>query len=126
VASGRRGCRAPRPCGPPRVFKARCRAGGASSMERNEEVPTPTVLHGQPLSGRCPPPGGFSFHGSSSPARCEQAGDGRGRSIRISPRRATRFPARASRLAGSSSEEGGRLERHGVTRASASNGAQRA
>jgi hypothetical protein len=37
---------------------------------------------------------------------------------------ATRFPARASRLAGSSSEEGERLERYGVTRASASNGAR--
>jgi hypothetical protein len=31
-------------------------------------------------------------------------GDGRGRRIRISPRRAARFPARASRLAGSSSK----------------------
>ena len=59
-----------------------------------------------------------------SPARCEQAGDGRGRSNRNSPRRAARFPAGASRLAGSSSEEGGRLERHGVTSASASNGAR--
>jgi hypothetical protein len=47
--------------------------------------------------------------GSSSPARCEQAGDGRGRRIRI-PRQlaATRFPAGASRLAGSSSKSGRR------------------
>jgi hypothetical protein len=46
--------------------------------------------------------GGFIFHGS--PARCEQAGDGRGRRNRI-PRllAATRFPAGASRPAGSSS-----------------------
>jgi hypothetical protein len=39
---------------------------------------------------------------------------------------AARFPAGASRLAGSSSAEGGLFESHGVIRASASNGAQRA
>jgi hypothetical protein len=68
--------------------------------------------------------GSLSGKHNCSPARCEQAGDGRGRRSRISPRRATRFPTGASHLAGSSSEEGGRLERHEVTRASASNGAR--
>jgi len=48
-------------------------------------------------------PGGFTLH-SGSPARCEQAGDSRGRRNRI-PRQctATRFPTGASHLAGSSS-----------------------
>ena len=97
---------------PARAFKARCRAGGAPSIEERGGA-DPHRERGQPLSGRCPPPGGFSFHWSCSPARRDQAGDGRGWRTRISPRRAARFPAGASRLAGSSSEEGGRIERHG-------------
>jgi hypothetical protein len=64
--------------------------------------------------------------GDCSPARCEQTGDGRGRSTRNSPQRAARVPAGASRLAGSSSEEGGALEARGVTRASLSGRARHA
>ena len=109
---------------PARVFKSRCRAGGAPSIEERGG-PDPHHSRGQPLSGRCPPPGGFSFRWNCPPARREQAGDGRGRRTRIpAPLAPTRFPAGASRLAGSSSEEGGLLESHGVTRASASNGAR--
>jgi hypothetical protein len=68
--------------GPSRVFKARCRAGGAPSIEERGG-PDPHRCHGHPLSGRCPPPGGFSFH-VDSPARYEEAGHGRGRRNRIS------------------------------------------
>jgi hypothetical protein len=68
--------------GPSRVFKARCRSGGAPSIEERGG-PDPHRCHGHPLSGRCPPPGGFSFH-VDSPARYEEAGHGRGRRNRIS------------------------------------------
>lgn len=114
---------------PARAFKARCRAGGAPSIYFSEESGglEPQRVHAHPLSGRSLRP--WQVHSpraSCSPARCEQAGDGRGRRTRIpASLTPTRFPAGASRLAGSSSEEGGRIERLGVTRASGSNGARR-
>jgi hypothetical protein len=78
---GRWKCRSPG-SDPARVFKARCRAGGAPS--RAEDGGTDP-----PRPGRSPgfEPGTASMAVSSSkfgsPARCEQAGDGRGRRNRI-------------------------------------------
>lgn len=56
---------------PPRVFKTRCRAGGASSKEesgrgeRQEESggPDPQRSPAHPFSGRGLPPGRFTLHG---------------------------------------------------------------
>jgi hypothetical protein len=87
---------------PSRVFKARCRAGGTPSREERGGS-DPHYSRSQPLSGRCPPPGGFSFR-DCSPARCEQAGDGRGRRNRIPAlARPPGFRPGPADLAGSSS-----------------------
>lgn len=50
---------------PPRAFRARCRAGGASSRRFHEERggPDPHRPYGHPLSKRRLPPGRFSFRG---------------------------------------------------------------
>jgi hypothetical protein len=69
-------------------------------------------------------PGGFTLH-VGSPTRCERAEmaeDGAHDAHGVTRRP---FPAGADHLAGSSSEEGERLERYGFTRASASDGARR-
>jgi hypothetical protein len=111
---------------PPLGFKASCRAGDAPSKAEDGGT--------DPLRpGRSPgfEPGTASMAVSSStfgsPARCERAGDGRGRRNRI-PRRYPPpgfRPGPAAWLVHPPRAEGDRLERYGVTRASASNGARR-
>jgi hypothetical protein len=103
---------------PPRVFRTRCRAGGASS--RGERRSRPAAVTRPPVFGTGP-----AARQVHSPCRISRpmraSGDGGGRSSRNSPRRASRFPSGDRTLAASSSvEEGGRFERHGVTRASLS------
>lgn len=72
-------------------------------MDSNHNAVTPIRFRGGARS-----PGGFTLQ-RESPARCEQAGDSRGRRTRISRQlTATRVPAGASRLAGSSSMSGRR------------------
>src|SRR5215471_12062052 len=68
---------------PPRVFRTRCRAGGASSIRgtRKSRPPPfarPSAFGAVPATWQVLVPVG-------SPARCERAGDGRGRSSRNSP-----------------------------------------
>ena len=106
------------------MFKARCRAGGAPSTEESDGL-EPLRSHAHPPSKRRPRPGGFTLH-VGSPARCERAGDGRGRRNRIPrcyPPPGFR-PGPAAWLVHPPRAEGDRLERYGVTRASASNGAR--
>jgi hypothetical protein len=76
---GRWRCRASR-CYPSRGFRPRCGAGRASSMAESGGN-DPQRANADPLSKRSPRPGGFTLH-ANSPARCEQTGDGRGRSAR--------------------------------------------
>ncbi len=76
---------------PPQAFKARCRAGGASSIlvrraaDSNRNAVTPIRIRNGARS-----PDGFTLH-RGSPARCEQAGGSRGRRNRI-PRQYCRRP----------------------------------
>ena len=94
-----------RPRRPSRVFKAHCRAGGAPSKGGERRTRTVTLIRSSAFGAAPATLTGFTHH-VGSPARYERAGDGRGRSNRNSPRRAARFPAGASRLAGSRSDLG--------------------
>jgi hypothetical protein len=106
------------------VFKARCRAGGAPSHggERRTRTvtlarsfvfeTTPATLAGSLSTTALPP----------DVNRREMAEDDGPDPQRLSA--PTRFPTEASRPAGSSSEESGRLKRHGVTRAVVSSDAR--
>jgi hypothetical protein len=96
---------------PARVFKARCRAGGAPSNEESGG-PDPQRANVQRLSGQRPRPWRVHSPWSSSPARCDQAGDGRGRRTRIPAlSRPPGFRPGPARLAGSSSKRGRRSNR---------------
>jgi hypothetical protein len=110
---------------PARVFKARCRAGGAPSRAESGELESQR-LRAHPRSKRSPRP--WRVHSPNRLPGPVRTGRGwqRTENSNLTACAAARFPAGASRLAGSSSmAEGGRLERHGVTRAPLSGRARR-
>jgi hypothetical protein len=105
AASGRWKCRSPGDS-PARVFKTRCRAGGAPSFEESGGL-EPQRANADPSSKRSPRLAG-SLSMSALPPDAngrEMAEDGAVEAHDVPA--AARFPAGASRLAGSSSEESG-------------------
>jgi hypothetical protein len=84
VASGRWKCRSSRRLSP-HGFSRPVAAPAAHLPTRNEEVSSPTARAANRFRGGARHPAGSRSTVNCSPARCEQAGDGRGRSIRNPP-----------------------------------------